>query len=154
MKKLIAVVLLCLPVAATAQTRNPGAPSASEPALTKPVMFVLAENFTADSRMTAFVNRDPKLGTELIAIKRSAISPELVFAAVKAYGRSVERHGEMPQHRAMVYFLSSQRLSPITPAQRAFADNLVRRLLGAGTRAVSGMSGMHPATEFVLGKLP
>jgi hypothetical protein len=93
--------------------------------------------FAAEVRRTGFGGK----GT-VIALKRSALSPRLVAAALVADARANRRHG--PRARVSGYISEQMALRPVAPGHRARMEAIVRRLRGARPIDVPGV-GRGPA---------
>jgi hypothetical protein len=97
-----------------------------------PVTVVLMDAF-GDDRLVGAVRRLPGPDAKnLVVIKRSALTPELLVGLSKALAGSVQRQPGVPSAPINMYYMQDYRWAPASRAQLAWAGVLVDRLQTAG----------------------
>jgi hypothetical protein len=108
------------------------------------VTIVLKERF-ARPRDAAVLRRTPGTNTvNIIALKRSAATPELLATAFAILGKSREQEGETPVRKITVIIPDGLKHRPLSSADRARMTDVINRVLAADPQAVPGV-GRVPA---------
>ncbi len=118
------------------------------------VTFVLKERFS-DPGLVAAVRRkgSGSPNENLIAFRRSALTPELFAAAVAALSRSRTRDGNLHDKSINIYFKAGLRYRPVAAANRAWVDRTIGQLLRASARNIPGVGHVPALTiEVSLGE--
>lgn len=116
------------------------------PAAPRSVTLVLKERFTRPD-LAAVVRRTAGPNPEsIIALKRSAATPELLATALVILEKSVERLGNTPPRKLTVVIPDGLRQHPVAAAERPRFAGAIDRLLGAPPRAVPGVGNVPAIT--------
>lgn len=117
---------------------RPGAPPA-------PVVTVVLKERFNPSNLAAVLRRTPGAnGTNIIALRRSAATPELLATALATLARSRATAGEAPARKITVAIRDGLKLRPLSASERTRLDGMIGRLVAASPQAVPGV-GYVPA---------
>lgn len=96
-----------------------------------PVTVVLMDAFGND-RLIGAVRRLPGPGgKELVVVKRSALTPEIVVGLAGSLVKSMERTPGTPAAPINLYYMQGHRWPPPSPPQLAWARAVIGKLLAA-----------------------
>jgi hypothetical protein len=113
------------------------------------VTVALTDSFP-DPRMIGVVRRTAgRASRSIVAIRRSALRPEVLLEAARIIELSINRHGENPSRPIAVPLQLRKRYPPPTPAARAWAQNAIESLLTATLQDVPEL-GRRPAVAVSL----
>lgn len=116
---------------------------ASTPAV---VTVVLKDGF-ARADLAAVVRRTPGPNSRnIIALKRSTATPELLATALAILGQSRATVGETPSRTITVVIRDGLKLRPLSASERTRVETLIVRLLSTGPQLVPGV-GRVPAIK-------
>ena len=91
----------------------------------------------------AVVRRTPGAkGMDVIAIKRSAASPELLAVALKTVAKSREQQGGTLARKATIIFPLRTKYPTLPSAERTHMNDAISRLLAAAPRAVPSVGNV------------
>lgn len=112
---------------------------------------ILIKTSFPDTSLQAIVSREPgAAGHDVIAIRRSQLSPELLFATLEALRRSKARHGEQPQHQVNIRFMRVHDLPALAPADHARMRAMLQQLDNTKERKVPRIKGLVRSIEVSL----
>lgn len=114
-------------------------------------MTVMVKESFPDTALQAIISRSPgKSGHDIIAIRRSALSPELLSAALNSLRRSRVRHGEQPNGKVTIRFMHVDRLPSIPDTDRAGIEVMLRHLANAEPQKLDRIKGRVRSIEVPL----
>ena len=118
-------------------------PSDSNPRL---VTIVLKPTFT-NRGLVAVYRRTPGVtGRDIIALKRSAATPELLVTVLGGLSRSREKFGDVPNRTITGYFSGNMRGMPISDSERQLASAVLGQLFAATPRNVPPIGNVPAVT--------
>jgi hypothetical protein len=83
-------------------------------------------------------------GASYVVLKRSALRPELVFAATSNLRHAVSKFGVNGPKQVSVYTLLDYRQRAMAPSDRAWAQGVIAQLLAAPSQPILSI-GTQPA---------
>ena len=115
------------------------------------VTIMVRESFA--SRTVDAVIRDEPGGasTPLIAIKRTALSPTLVYRALASLSQSRQKHNGPPSQRETMLLGTGSAFQTVPDEDRAWVQRLMTQLSGAPTTDIAGV-GRFPAVTLTIDK--
>ena len=117
------------------------------PAARTSVTVVLKERFTYSTRLAAVLQRNPGSdGLDIIALKRSAATPELLATLVGTLIQLRTQQGDAPAEKTTVVVYDGRKHRPLSSEERARMEDVIARLVAAPSQAVPG-AGNVPAVR-------
>ena len=114
-------------------------------------LIMVRETF-AQSNMAAVIRDDAgSSATPLIALKRSAITPELVYRALTAISESRTKHHGPPKKRATIVLASNASFEAVPDEDAAWITALITKLSAAPLTDIPGV-GRFPAVTLAIDK--
>jgi hypothetical protein len=102
-------------------------------------------NEFGDPRLLAAVRLTPgPAGLNMVILKRSSLTPELLFTATQSLTQTVKRFGARPAHKISVYFMRDHGAPMMTAQDKAWAQDIIERLVHAKARTIPAL-GSQPA---------
>jgi len=115
------------------------------------VTIMVRENF-ASPTVDAVIRDEPgSRSTPLIAIKRAALSPALVYRALASLSQSREKHNGPPSKRETMRLGSGSAFQAVPDEDRAWVERLMTQLSGAPATDIAGV-GRLPAVTLTIDK--
>jgi hypothetical protein len=111
------------------------APLGAQSARSRPVHLIVLESFSSPGLAIAIRRDTGTMGQELVAIKSSSLSPEVLITALDRV-RKAQELSPVPSGSAMIVVSENTRRRPINTAERAIANALIRRLQRAPKVAI------------------
>jgi hypothetical protein len=104
----------------------------------------------AQPTMAAVIRDEPGDASKpLVALKRSQITPALVYRALTTLSQSRAKHNGPPEKRATSVLSSSGEFETVPDEDRAWVAQLIKQLSTAPTTDIAGV-GRFPAVTFTL----
>jgi hypothetical protein len=111
--------------------------SADASPLSSPAVLVVLKESFPQTHIAAVVRRTPGAnGQDIIAIRRSAASPELLGAALTIVAKSRERQGATVARKATIVIPVGVKLPPLSEAEKTRLGEAISQLLTAAPSAV------------------
>lgn len=115
------------------------------------VTVMLRDSF-AKPTVDAVIRDGPGNATPaLIALKRTALTPALVYRAFSSLSESRVKHNGPPAKRATMVLSSGSAFQAVPPEDREWVANLMTRLSAAGPTDIAGI-GEFPAVMLTIDK--
>ena len=115
------------------------------------VTIMVREDF-ASRTVDAVIRSEPgSASSSLIAIKRAALSPALVYRALASLSQSREKHKGPPSKRETMRLATGSAFQAVPDEDRAWVDRLVTQLSGAPATDIAGV-GRFPAVRLTIDK--
>ena len=115
------------------------------------VTVILRDNFAKPS-VDAVIRDEPgNASPALIALKRTALTPALVYRAFASLSESRVKHNGPPTKRATTVLSSGSAFQAVPPEDRAWVAGLLTRLSAAGPTDIAGV-GKFPAVTLTIDK--
>ena len=115
------------------------------------VILMVRDGF-ANRTLDAVIRDEPEsAGKPLIAVKRGALSPELLYRALTSLSQSRARHDGAPPKRATILLSSGSTFQAVPDEDRAWVANLMSQLSAAPTMDIAGV-GRFPAVTLTIDK--
>jgi hypothetical protein len=113
------------------------------------VTIMIRDGF-AKPTIDAVIRDEPgAVSTPLIAIKRTALSPALVYRAVTSLSQSRTKYNGPPPKRATTVLSSGSAFEVVPDEDRAWVASLIAQLSHAPTSDIAG-GGRFPAVNFTI----
>jgi len=114
-------------------------------------IIMVRETF-AQSSLAAVIRDEPgTASTPLVALKRSAITPELVYRALTSISENRTKHNGPPQKRATMVLSSDANFEAVPDEDAPWVTALITKLSAAPLRDIPGV-GRFPAVSFAIDK--
>lgn len=143
------------------QSANPAAPATPCRHCDRPTPFektqgvavtIMLRDGFADRAVDAVIRDEPGVaGKPLIAIKRTALSPALVYRALASVSQSRVKHNGPPNNRATTRLSAGSEFQDVPDEDRAWVTRLMTRLSGAPMTDIAGV-GRFPAVTLTIDK--
>lgn len=119
-----------------------------EQASTRPTFTLIVKDSFSSSGVSAMIRRTKGLtGEDVIAVRRNAITPELIRAAFSSLAKSRARHGESPNETVLVRLRDATQYGRLSLSERTLYVAIIQQLKNAPVRDVSDF-GRVPAISF------
>ena len=116
------------------------------------VTIMLRDGF-ASRTVDAVIRDEPGSGSSpLIAIKRSALSPALVYRALASLSQSRQKHNGPPSKRETMRLSGGSTFQAVPAEDREWVGRLMTQLAAAPATDIAGV-GRFPAVRFTIDKL-
>jgi hypothetical protein len=126
------------------------APNATSAAQARPnVTIVLVDSLRKPSDEAYVLRSANRPDVNVVEVRGSSLTPELLWHALLACGGSVKRHGMLPQHTIRVTLVGGVHHPPVSSTRLAEMVSLVSQLRGTHARTVLGV-GHFPAITIEL----
>jgi hypothetical protein len=113
-------------------------------------VVVMVRDTLPQPTMAAVIRDEPGQSSKpLIALKRSAITPALVYRALSSISQSRKKYNGAPASRATNVLASSARFEAVPDADRDWVARLIQQLSTAPMTDIAGV-GQFPAVTFAL----
>jgi hypothetical protein len=112
-------------------------------------VIVMVRDGFVKSTIDAVIRDEPGIQTPLIALKRSAITPALVYRAFASISEGRTKHNGPPAKRATTVLSSSSDFEAVPTEDAAWVAQLITQLSSAPMTDVAGV-GRFPAVTFTL----
>jgi len=112
----------------------------------RPVSLVLKEKFARD-QIAAVVRREPGVrGRDIIAVRRSELTPATLVYALEAIGQSRRLDGENPSSRITVTLMPASKGRTLSGTEMAEARATIAELAGRAPEDVPGVGRVARVT--------
>lgn len=123
-----------------------GLPRRANASLPSPVLVtVVIKDRFGRAGLAAIVRRNPG-GETIVALKRSAATPELIGAALASFARSYRKYGAALTMRISVYIREGTTLPKLTAADAAVYAAMIARLQRTVPHVVPGVGKVSAVT--------
>jgi len=103
----------------------------------------------ADRTVDAVVRDEPRGGKPLIALRRGALSPTLLYRALTSLSQSRVKHDGTPITRATTLLSAGSEFQDVPDEDRGWVMRLMTQLSNASTTEVAGV-GRFPAVTLTI----
>lgn len=111
------------------------------------VTIIVKESFPDTALQAIVVRSRGKASHDVIAIRRDALSAELLSAALVALKRARLRYGSEPRGKVSIRFLRNQKLSPMPMGDRARIEAIISQLVSVAPQRVPRIKGVVQIAE-------
>jgi len=117
------------------------------------VSVLLVEQLGAPQIVAVVRRTKGNSGKNMLVIKRSALTPEILVAGLKAAARSIKKNGR-PDQLISIWILEKQRLPPLSDAQMQWAQSTIGQLRQAPIETADLKLGQRPTLHVLLKDVP